>query len=58
MRTYPSESKTETITEQWFLDTVDDTPNKMNDDGPYPLSDISATLEDIHYQENNGTSKR
>ena len=55
MRTYPSESKTETIT---FLDTVNDTPNKMNDDGPYPLSDISATLEDIHYQENNATSKR
>ena len=31
---------------------VNDTPNKMNDDGLYPPPDISATLEDIHYQEN------
>ena len=32
-------------------------PNKMNDDRLYPLSDISATFEDIHYQENNVASK-
>ena len=47
MRTYPDENKTETIAKQWFLDRVDNTPNKMNDDGLYPLSNISATIEDI-----------
>ena len=36
---------------------VHDTPNRMNDNGIYPLSEISATPEDIHYQENNATSE-
>ena len=29
----------------------------MNDDRLYPPCDISATVEDIHYQENNSTSE-
>ena len=29
----------------------------MNDNRLYPLSKISATVEDIHYQENNATSE-
>ena len=58
MQTYPSKLTTETLSEQWFLETADCTSDRMNDDGIYPLSKISATPEDIHYQETSTTSNR
>ena len=47
----------ETIAGQWFLETAEDAPARMNDDRIYSPSNISATPEDTHYQENNATSK-
>ena len=57
MQTYPSESMTDTITKLWFLEMVDDAPNRMNEDGIYPPSKISATPEDLHYQKTQQQSK-
>ena len=57
MRTYPSKNTTINIAKTWFLDTAEETTNRMNDDGIYPLFENSTTHDDIFFQENNATTE-
>ena len=57
MRTYPCENTAINIIDTWFLDTAEETTNRMNDDRIYPPFENSTNHDNIFFQENNTTTE-